>query len=44
MAHFNGVLARGGGNLNNNFQKSNTRGGARRGELKLPFNRYIIEQ
>ena len=27
MEHLNGILARGGGNLNNNFQKSQTPGG-----------------
>ena len=38
MAHLNGILARVGGNLNNDFQKSQMPGG---GMLKLRFDRYI---
>ena len=38
MGHLNGILARVGGNLNNNFQKSQMPGG---GILKLRFDRYI---
>ena len=42
MGHLNGILARVGGNLNNNFQKSQMPGGvARGGMLKLRFDRYI---
>ena len=42
MEHLNGILSRVGGNLNNNFQKkSNARGVARGGMLKLRFDRYI---
>ena len=46
MGHLNGILARVGGNLNNNFQKSQMpgglpRGGRGRGMLKLQFDRYI---
>ena len=38
----NGILARVGGNLNNNFQKSQMPGGvAQGGMLKLRFDRYI---
>ena len=43
MGHLNGILARVGGNLNNNFQKSNARVVARGDMLKLRFDRYIIE-
>ena len=39
MGHLNGILARVGGNLNNNFQKSQMPGGL--GMLKLRFDRYI---
>ena len=39
MGHLNGTLARVGGNLNNNFQKSQIPGGG--GMLKLRFDRYI---
>ena len=39
MAHLDGILARVGGNLNNNFQKSQMPGGG--GMLKLRFDRYI---
>ena len=43
MGHLNGILARVGGNLKNNFQKSQMHvwllGG---GRLKLQFDRYII--
>ena len=38
VGHLNGILARVGGNLNNNFQKSQMPGG---GMLKLRFDRYI---
>ena len=44
MGHLNGILARVGGNLNNNFQNSqiNARGVAQGGGmLKLRFDRYI---
>ena len=41
MGHLNGILARVGGNLNNNFQKSQMPGGGG-GMLKLRFDRYII--
>ena len=42
MGHLNGILARVGGDLNNNFQKkSNARGLARGGMLKLRFDQYI---
>ena len=44
VGHLNGILARVGGNLNNNFQKSQMPGGLPRvgGMLKLRFDRYII--
>ena len=38
VGHLNGILARVGGNLNNNFQKSQMPGGKM---LKLWFDRYI---
>ena len=38
VGHLNGILARVGRNLNNNFQKSHMPGG---GMLKLRFDRYI---
>ena len=41
MGHLNGILARVGGNLNNNFQKSQMPGGLPGGMLKLRFDRYI---
>ena len=42
MGHLNGILARVGGNLKKkNFKKSNSRGVARGGMLKLRFDRYI---
>ena len=41
MGHLNGILARVGGNLNNNFQKSEMPGG---GMLKLRFDRYISDK
>ena len=43
MGHLNGILARVGGNLNNNFQKSQMPGGCPGGGgmLKLRFDRYI---
>ena len=44
MGHLNGSLARVGGNLNNNFQKSQMPGGLPGGGmLKLRFDRYIIK-
>ena len=43
MGHLNGILARVGGNLNNNFQKSQMPEGLPGGGmLKLRFDRYII--
>ena len=43
MGHLNGILARVGGNLNNNFQKSQMPGWLPGGAmLKLRFDRYII--
>ena len=43
MGHLNGILARVGGNLNDNFQKSQIPGGlpGGGGMLKLRFDRYI---
>ena len=42
MGHLNGILARVGGNLNRNFQKSQIPGGLPGGGmLKLRFDRYI---
>ena len=44
MEHLNGLLARIGGNLNNNFQKSQMPGGlpgGGGGMLKLRFDPYI---
>ena len=42
MGHLNGILARVGGNLNDNFQKSQMPGGLPGGGmLKLRFDRYI---
>ena len=42
MGHLNDILARVGGNLNNNFQKSQMPGGLPGGDmLKLRFDRYI---
>ena len=38
MGHLNGILARVGGNLNNDFQRSQMPG---EGMLKLQFDRYI---
>ena len=44
MGHLNGILARVGGNLNNNFQKSQMPGGLPGGGmLKLRFDRYITK-
>ena len=46
MGHWNGILARVGGNLNNNFQKSQMPGGlpgGGGGMLKLRFDRYISD-
>ena len=42
VGHFNGILVRVGGNLNNNFQNSQMPGGLPGGMLKLRFDRYII--
>ena len=43
MRHLNGILAQVGGNLKNNFQKSQMPGGLPGGGmLKLRFDRYII--
>ena len=42
VGHLNGILARVGGNLNSNFQKSQMPGGLRGGMLKLRLDRYII--
>ena len=44
MGHLNGILARVGGNLNKNFQKSQMPGGLAGGGgmLKLRFDRYIV--
>ena len=45
MGHLNGTLARVGGNLNNNFHKSQMPGGLPGGGmLKLRFDRYIISR
>ena len=46
MGHLNGILARVGGNLNNNFQKSQMPGGlpgglTGGGMLKIRFDQYI---
>ena len=43
MGHLNGILARVGGNLNSNFQKTQMPGGlpGGGGKLKLRFDRYI---
>ena len=42
MGHLNDILARVGGNLNNNFPKSQMSGGLPGGGmLKLRFDRYI---
>ena len=44
MGHLNGILGRVGGNLNNNFQKSEMPGGLPGGGmLKLRFDRYITD-
>ena len=44
MGHLNGILVPVGGNLNNNFQKSQMPGGLPGGgTLKLRFDRYIRE-
>ena len=43
MGHLNGILALVGGNLNNNFQKSQMPGELPGGGmLKLRFDQYII--
>ena len=46
MGHLNGILARVGGNLKNNFQKSQMPGGlpGEGGMLKLRFDQYINKQ
>ena len=45
MGHLNGILAQVGGNLNNNFQKSQMPGGLPGGGmLKLRFDRYITSE
>ena len=44
MGHLNGILARVGGNLNNNFPKSQMPGGVPGGMLKLRFDRYIKQE
>ena len=45
MGHLNSILARVGGNLNYNFQKSQMPGGLPGGGmLKLRFDRYIIHE
>ena len=41
MGHLNGILARVGRNLNNNFRKSQIPGG---GMLKLRFDRYVTKE
>ena len=41
VGHLNGILPRVGGNLNNNFQKSQMPGGLPGGMLKLRFDWYI---
>ena len=42
VGHLNSFLARGGGDLNNNFPKIQMPGGCPGGgELKLRFDRYI---
>ena len=44
VGHWNGILARVGRNLNNNFQKSQMPGGLPGGGmLKLRFDRYISD-
>ena len=42
MEHLNGIFARVGRNLNNNFQKRQMPAGGGVGMLKLPFERYIV--
>ena len=45
VGHLNGILARVGGNLNKNFQKSQIPGGLPGGEmLNLRFDRYINQR
>ena len=34
VGHLNSILARGGGNLNNNFKKSQMPGGCREGDVE----------
>ena len=43
VGHLNGILARIGGNWNNNFPKSQMPGGLPGGMLKLQFDRYIMD-
>ena len=42
VGHLNGILARVGGNLNNNFQKSQMPGDFPGGMLKLRFDRDFM--
>ena len=42
VAYLNSYLARGGGNLNTNFQKIQIPGALMGGMWKLPFDWYII--
>ena len=46
MGHLNGILAQVGGNLNNNFRKSQMPGGlpGGGGVLKRRFDRYIMRE
>ena len=45
MGHLNGILARVGRDLNNNFQKGQMPGGLPGGRmLKLRFDRYITQK
>ena len=45
MGHLNSILARVGGNLNNNFRKSQMPGGLPGGGMsKLRFDRYIMHE
>ena len=44
VGHLNGILARVGGNVNNNFQESQMPGRLPGGMLKLRFDRYIISE
>ena len=42
VGHLNGILARVGGNLNDNLQESQMTGGCQGGMLKLRFGQYTI--